>query len=160
MALLNTDLAYIAGIIDGEGCIRILKMKDKKREGIANYTLQLEVASTDEWLCRYLWMHFKGSVYKDRWIRTPKASPTWRWRVYGQNVANLLEEIMPFLKLKHQQALLAREFQSRKAPRGHSISEGGRAVEEAQFILMSNLKQRKLTLGRDLQGRLSGVNMG
>ena len=135
-------------------------MKDKKRNGIANYTLQLEVASTDEWLCRYLWMYFKGSVYKDRWIQIPKASPTWRWRAYGQNVANLLEQMMPFLKLKRQQALLAIEFQSKKASRGHSISEGKRAVEEAQFILMSNLKQQKLTLGKDLQGRLSGAVLG
>ena len=43
------DIAYIAGLFDGEGCVTYKKYKEKKRNGVYNcWRINMEIAMTDQ----------------------------------------------------------------------------------------------------------------
>ena len=140
----KTDLAYTAGIIDGEGCIYISKRKSKyNRQG---YRLQLcvKIASTDEWLCQWLKFAWGGAV-RLRVTHTKENknwSDVWDWTLQTKQAVNMLKLISPYLNLKKPQAELAIKFQKRKVP-GINLSDERKAVEEAEFLLMKSMKVKK-----------------
>ena len=51
----ETDIAYIAGLFDGEGSIDIKKRKEKKRAGTYNcWRISMEISMTDESVLRWV----------------------------------------------------------------------------------------------------------
>ena len=144
----KTDLAYVAGIVDGEGCITIAHKWEYKR-GTESYSLLISLHSTDEWLCQFLRNAFGGYVGLDQRKARPHHLPAWRWQVTGKYAYELLRVILPYLHLKRPQAELAIKFQEAKMRRGHRRGRTGmtaeeRVIEEAQHILMKEAK-KKLT---------------
>jgi hypothetical protein len=110
--------AYIAGIIDGEGCITIERRDQyyKKKNGRyydcgITYTLFISVTQIDDIIPKYLYGIFGGShhpVYRNK----PDGRHTYyRWQIASNKARNVLKKIIPYLRLKKQQALLAIEFQ-------------------------------------------------
>ena len=140
----KTDIAYIAGIMDGEGCIHI---KRHTKEPATQYTLQITVGSTQEWLCRYLQFSFGGSVRQNLSVtkRIPPQKPFWVWRVSAALAYNFLKIIYPYLHLKREQARIALEFQeARKQHRNlgqRPNTEEEIALQEVQRILVKGLKK-------------------
>lgn len=137
----KTDLAYTAGIIDGEGCIMIRKNPRKKRKRPFEYTLYVTVASTDQWLPQWLRFAWGGNV-ASHW-RSLSRFRQWEWQLGSKKASIMLQTILPYLHLKRPQAELAIKFQQAKFPRGrgHDKTAEELAVEEAQYILMRNLKR-------------------
>ena len=130
----KTDLAYVAGIIDGEGCIGIYKTKYR-------YYLTVAVHMTDEWMVTWLASLFSGS--KNTYTHYRKRSnckPEWAWQIQGKRALVFLELILPYLKLKRPQAEIAINFQRAKV-RPRQLTDEQRAVQEAQRIVVSNLKK-------------------
>jgi len=143
----RTDLAYIAGLFDGEGNIGIVKRKCHYHATVPIYHLQVRLTLVQEYLPHWLQMAFGGYVsFRKR--PNSKHRDIYTWQIgYGQ-ATDFLKAILPFLKLKKPQAELAIEFQSNKII-GHPRTvrgqfprkrDGELAVEEAQYILMRNLK--------------------
>lgn len=94
-----TDLAYAAGIVDGEGCVFFME------RGSASL-LFLKVNNTREQLCWWFKEHFGGCVS----YRKPESirhAPSWTWSVHGPKAATILHALFPFMVLKRPQALLA-----------------------------------------------------
>ena len=92
----DRDLAYLAGIIDGEGCLHV------PRNGGAPL---LAVTNTDEALIDWL-SQLGGYVSPVR--RTNGQShwkPAWLWQVHGQaDLAALIQRVLPYLKAKETEA--------------------------------------------------------
>lgn len=131
----KTDFAYVAGIIDGEGCIYLYHTKKCR----ATY-LKVSVGSSDQWLCEMLAFSFGGNVRRVK----SKTLPFWIWEINTRQAGQFLESILPYLHLKRPQAELAIRFQKARSPRGGiRRTDAQKAVEEAQFILMKNLKRQK-----------------
>ena len=128
----KTDLAYIAGFFDGEGCICL--GKDGK-----HIYLQVSASQTNEWIINWLRLSFGGGVSKK--ARKGRERQGWQWIVRGGKACMFLVEILPFLKLKRAEAELALQFQGRRKGRGYRPTDKERAVDEAQRIMMSNLKK-------------------
>ena len=140
----KTDLAYIAGIIDGEGCIRITIDGSHYRHS----RMYISVASTDQWLIQYLRMAFDGHIYSKH-LEHRKAS--WEWVLGGESALIFLQAILPYLYLKRPQAEIAIQFQERKIKyrnQHHGIgcpkTDKIWAVEQAESILLSKMKQAKI----------------
>jgi len=111
MSYLVEVLAYAAGIIDGEGCIRISDIKSKQypyRE------LNVSVQTTDEVLTYWLKDTFGGCLsIKNRYEgMNPKHKSSNRWILTCRKASKFLELILPYLKLKVPQAKLGIEFQN------------------------------------------------
>ena len=132
----KTDLAYVAGIVDGEGCI-YLEHNSKGK----SFQLSVSVGSTDAWICEWLKFAFGGCTYE---MKT-KNMPMRKWEIRTKQAGQFLESILPYLRLKKPQAELAIQFQKARNPGpGIRRTDAQRAVEEAQYILMKNLKRQKV----------------
>jgi len=137
----KTDLAYTAGIVDGEGCIRIYK-SSRKGHKYLDYVLRVDVTNTEIWLCQWLRFAFGGTVHKHGSL--PHCKLCWSWVIQAKAAGEFLQLILPYLNIKRPQAELGIKFQNSKIPKRTSIlTEEERAIREVQRILMQNLKRTK-----------------
>lgn len=100
----DLEKAYIAGVIDGEGCIQI--------EGTLHSTICLQVANTDERLIKFLEEIYGGSVHKVTWRsyltrNGKKQKPGITWRVRADLAYRVIGDILPYLKIKKEQSMIA-----------------------------------------------------
>lgn len=113
------DFAYAAGLIDGEGHISATSHKTKSRgrsvstkgksylHRDSRISMGLTVRGPLDWLQE----KFGGVVYARKKKTKKNHKPQWTWVSMGnESKANLLEGIMPFLKIKKQQAVLLLEY--------------------------------------------------
>lgn len=108
----NTDLAYIAGLIDGEGTITINRHRNKSKRGWV-YQPCVSISNTVPSLC--MWVQSvtgMGNVNsKDYKNRNKRYRLPWVWQVFNmEEIVVLLTKLIPFLKLKREQALLLVRF--------------------------------------------------
>ena len=135
----KTDLAYVAGIIDGEGwiCIKNTKTSASVKVGVGN---------TNEWLICWLQFSFGGSVcVKKKWIANQKQQ--WGWDLSTRQASEFLKLILPYLRIKRPQAELALKFQARRKYRGggtnaRRMTEEERALDQSDKILMHKYNKR------------------
>lgn len=145
----KTDLAYLAGLFDGEGCICIGKAKPRGGRLHPSYHLECAVSMANEYLPTLYRLSFGGSVYFYR-DKHPNHQPAWQWHISAKKAKIFLEAILPYLTIKKGEAELAVKFQmakknggSPKGQRGGSIkTEEEWAVEEAQKLLLSEMKRK------------------
>jgi len=116
MNLSKVDRAYLAGLIDGEGCIFVNGTRTNKaakgcKRGIA-YRSGLAIAMTGYPVLK--WVQSITGVGKIRKYKSKKKyKQAWRWSVWSTQASNLLRQILPFLILKRKQAENQILFQSR-----------------------------------------------
>lgn len=115
--MVDVDSAYLAGIIDGEGCITIgmRSPNPAAREKSFNIVYNLRVEMTDEKLIR--WIHEAtgcGNVYHNK-SKKAGHKETWLWTATSRQAAEILAKVRPFLRLKFEQADLFIELSELKA---------------------------------------------
>ena len=132
----KTLLAYVAGIIDGEGCIGLHKNMQYKHP---SYTVRVYVGNTNEWLIQFLKIQFGG------FITTKKAkdnrNQVWAWELRARKACIFLRLILPYLQMKRANAELALLFQERRTYSQTGLSER-RILDEADRILMASYNHR------------------
>lgn len=106
------DLAYAAGIIDGEGCI--FARASLRSDNTFSTMLQVQVAMCSASVIKWLRDHFGGRLYTD----VPKSTRIqckrrYVWQVCGKRVGELLPSLIPYLIEKRQRAELAVELAGR-----------------------------------------------
>jgi len=107
MKLTKVEKAYLAGIIDGEGCISIHKQLGT-RQLRKRHILYIHIANTDEKLMQYLLNKVGGNVSRRQVKKKWKISRVWR---IGDNKAKeLLKQVYPYLILKRKQAKIGFEL--------------------------------------------------
>lgn len=102
----NTSFsAYIAGIIDGEGCIGIYQKNCAREE--KSYGVRITIEMVDSFLpmANKMMDHYGGHVSVRR--RSMVFSNMVAYVITGEKSANLIRDILPFLKIKKAQAILA-----------------------------------------------------
>lgn len=139
----RTDLAYVAGIVDGEGCIDI-HHRIRPGHNYAELVMRVSVTSTDLWLCHMLKMGFGGKVSERSGLPSTRKR-TFDWKIERNSAADFLKLILPYMHLKGPQAELAIQFQSQRGQHATRHSEERRAVAEAQRIMLQEMKHNKLS---------------
>ena len=98
-------LIYLAGIIDGEGCIGINAIKNNGCCNTRNFKVRLMVVNTDLRLICWLKENFGGSVsarnrksFKKEW------KDCYSWSIYCSQAGRLIALVYPYLIVKKQQA--------------------------------------------------------
>jgi hypothetical protein len=145
------DLAWLAGIIDGEGSIFVVKQKRKDRMRDTNYILKVTVQSVDPYMAVECHKIAKqGSCFLNKETRE-NMSNTMKWQICGRKASELLKELIPFLRVKKHQAELAIQFQD--TTKRHWKHMQVKDYEE-QAMLYQKLKDAKLELkiGRGSNG--------
>ena len=105
------EIAYIAGIFDGEGSVDYAKRLAAKRSDRPKRYMCLRVdctvSMTDEELIR--WMHETlklGTVRLNIKNKSPSSKPhwkdQWRWRCYHRSALKFAKLIIPFARVKRK----------------------------------------------------------
>lgn len=141
----KTDLAYAAGIIDGEGCISIVRCR--RQDVISGYVnaLKVSVGMVDDRVVKWLHQRFGGHFRTQRPTETNHKS-VFIWLIQATQAQELLIQLLPYLKLKHDQAVLAIDFQSTKSVGRKYGSHSPKPieaydVEEKARVLLKSLHQ-------------------
>jgi len=100
----ETDLAYLAGLVDGEGCIRIKRTKAYKCQGrqTPGYHASISVRMVDEPSIAFLHETLGGWYYLEK--HRAKGRPMYCWQASDQKAATILRALLPYLRLKLDQA--------------------------------------------------------
>lgn len=99
----DIQLAYIAGFVDGEGCVQISK----------NGSLSLSIINTAHQTLTFIKRVLNCGSVAPRKQKVNK--PQYVFRVYGTSAAEVLTALLPYLIEKRPQAELALEFFGRRA---------------------------------------------
>lgn len=98
------QIAYLAGLIDGEGCFYIGNVKQGRYGSGMQWHSMLKITSCDEVLIIWLENIFGGA--KDsryRWTSKKKFTrPVYNWQATGAMLDYLLPQVLPFLIIKKQ----------------------------------------------------------
>lgn len=102
----DTDLAYIAGIVDGEGCIRIKKSNPNPGIRVTpGYHAAIQIRMVDESAISFIQQVLGGSYYKES-APAPNRRPLFLYAAQNLIAERVLRKILPFLKVKRKQAEL------------------------------------------------------
>jgi hypothetical protein len=97
---------YLAGIIDGEGCISFTRSNRQTKKYV--YRMQLCIVNTSPQLLSWLNEIFDGHCHINVHKRQPNHKrPVWSWTISGpRRTVRFLKEIEPYLVIKKQQVHL------------------------------------------------------
>jgi hypothetical protein len=110
-------LAYIAGLLDGEGSLQIIRGRPRKGRGHGYYRCNVTVRMTDNaalallktWYPESYYYHLPTEVYQ------PGRRPSFMWGLYDGHCRQFLEDVSPYLLVKRDQANLLLDFLAVKA---------------------------------------------
>lgn len=97
------NCAYVAGLIDGEGCIHL-----DVTGGVYAPRVSVGMTAPALDLLTELQQEWGGTLYQMR-KQTPRWAAAWTWHLTGWKAASLLIAIRPYLRLKAGQADAALE---------------------------------------------------
>ena len=98
-----TDLAYCAGLMDGEGCITLT------RDSESNYRLRIKITSTDYSVLTWLQEHFGGSINLSR-KESKYNKEAWDWICRTEDQVVFLFGILPYTIIKRAQIIEALNY--------------------------------------------------
>ena len=139
----SIHIAYLAGIIDGEGHIGIMRKEPSGRFVSPHHTLRVEIGMYSDDVISWIQTKFDGNRYlKKPYITTNgvrrKVCHVICWQ--GQKALTLLKIVLPFLIEKKQQALISINYQ-KGCPK-----KGGKRLSKDEIFRRESayLKIRKL----------------
>ena len=135
----KTDIAYIAGIIDGEGSI-YTKPQLPRKESLISYDIVLEIRMADKEALELIQAVLGGKIncrkpLKKNW------KPTFQWKVSGRTAQEILKLIKPYLLVKRSRAELALKILGLH-PRYKRYSPMERFLQKADVLAMKQLNKR------------------
>lgn len=143
---MSPSLQYLAGLLDGEGCIDISRQYQKgaKRSFYVNPRVRLAMANNAVVIRDHFIRQFDGRVW-NRKSTSPSRSDSWQieW-ITKRRVMALLTTLIPYLILKLEQAKLVIWWLENMSEKGnrrtvYSVSR----MEEFQTRLIAEMKLMK-----------------
>lgn len=134
------NLNYMAGIVDGEGCIHVKKYKDiRKRTVSPSYELSVSISNCRYELIDYFKYYFGGMVQTIK--GNDKHNTSYRLYFFTWEAENFLKEILPYLFLKKEEAITALTFR-----KTYKQNVGSRKVPEKTIKIREecNIRLREL----------------
>lgn len=111
------DVAYLAGLFDGEGYATIVLSKSER---VHQYWLQIGITNTYLPVLHYVRDAFGVGQISRREV-TDHALECWKWTAISRDAAHVLGVLQAYLKIKAEVAALGLEFQSRIGERYNSL---------------------------------------
>lgn len=141
----ETVKAYAAGVIDGEGCIYFAT--GKAPGGGLKYQAFIAVGTADTVLPQWMHSNFEGSCAESKSpsVLARGNRPVWKWQLSGRrNIVAFLEMVLPYLKLKADQALLMIEFCHLRDD-GMACPVGKRGYTEREHEIVRLMRKKHYT---------------
>ena len=117
---MDTQIAWAAGFLDGEGCFSIKRYRKHGQGEYLYYVAMIscgQVAKPDGIIAiEKLKELFGGSISK--YYLTRNRSDVVSWMVTSNNARNCIEKLLPYLIVKKSQAIILQEFVNSLRPNG------------------------------------------
>lgn len=127
------DFAYLAGLIDAEACFGINRYKDKNKPNFL-YKITLMLNNTKAPVFKWLLERFGGTIhFKDR-SKYINHKDQMQWQLSSKSLANILNDIYPFLKYKQPVCKELIRFYETKVP--SKIGRKGEAYRALSFKII------------------------
>jgi len=143
----DIEKAYLAGIVDGEGCIVINRTRTNKIDGYIKpykYALHIKMRTCDKILAPLCKKLFKvGSLHECKAYKK-NHNKSYEWHTASNNALLILELLLPYLKVKKPQAKLAIKYQKRKGNRTYS----GKVLPKKDFDFQTVCYQKMKKLNK------------
>ena len=147
-------LAYMAGIIDGEGCLSISKQIRKDRRS-PSYRISITVSNTDKRIVDLFFDYYKGTVYQRPDGRKDKNwADSYTWYCKHSVSVKFLTDIMPYLLIKKEQAkklILFQTNQTKYVRKSLGVGRGSAPLsqkeiddKEKQYLYVKSLNKKGL----------------
>lgn len=138
-----TQIAYLAGIIDGEGSIYIGNFSHNPKTGAKYYQTNMEVTNSDLGLMNWLHNTFGGRIYKYTEKQTPKCHRCeyYRWIVTGNCLTHLCDLLLPYLICKKRQCEIMIKMRSTYSGKGNGPSFHGKQGIQPNSQELLDLRQ-------------------
>ena len=134
----KTDLAYIAGLVDGEGSIYTSYQPSRVQE-LPRYNVGIAIQMADKEPLAFLQSLFGGRIILRKKM-SENRKPLYYWRLTNFQAQPLLEAIKPYLLVKRAQAEIAlRMLNAHKKWRHYSPIE--RFLQEADALAIKELNK-------------------
>src|SRR3972149_6363917 len=119
MLLTIENLIYMAGFFDGEGYICIYRRKPSKMSNTPAHYLVVGINNTNYSILEWFNKSYIGTFRLLRASRKPSHKDQWAWLLWSGRAKVFLQDILPYLKIKKQEAITALEFQKRIVSNGY-----------------------------------------
>jgi len=133
------DLAYMAGIVDGEGCFFMCKLPKKEGDGYTteHYRGLLKIDNTDIRLLDWIDNTFSGtSSARCRSTSSRKFErEVFTWNATGDRLLDLCEQILPYLIIKKEQCEIMIRFRKTYTAKLGSNKLSKETIEARQTCL-------------------------
>ena len=134
------EKAYAAGLIDGEGCIRIARNLKGKKEWNDQYYLEVNVHITDYEVLKWLRKKWRGSILKRK--KETHWKDNWNWKITAEGAKEFLRDIQPFSIIKKREIGLALTFPEFHGQRKFGTSE---TIQQVRIQLKQKLSEMKVS---------------
>ena len=137
------SLEYIAGYIDGEGCILVHKAAATQTgRKTPRYDLHVSAYQCSRKVLDQLAVQFGGAVYSHMRSNRPTMRDSWSWKITGKAANHFLTLLYPHLVEKKEQAWLGLEFYANKVgSRGPQVSDEQVAIREGFYLALQAAKR-------------------
>ena len=139
----KTFWAYLAGIIDGEGCLRLGKhtVNGGKTYSYGSFII---IGNTDINLINFLLDHLGGHASPIKSSKKQNKKGGWDWRPKADDVTAILTRILPFLLVKSRQAELLLLYRQTVCKPGKRTTTALLLLRDKWFNEMKKLNKRGL----------------
>lgn len=147
------EWSYLAGIIDGEGCVDAVETKARSKKNVSpNFRIRLCVTNTSERLIVWIHDHFSGQVNLHHRPGQNRATKNcWRVIWTGGAAEHILRHCLPYMIVKKHQAELAfklREMIGTHAPRkgvsGRTAKLSDEVLSERRSVITALKAAKKI----------------
>lgn len=110
----DTQAAYMAGIMDGEGTFFIGNYSGNRKNGDKHFQTVIAVATTDKSLMDWLVNVFGGSfrAYTPKQMAKNSRRQVYRWQATSNRLLHICQIILPYLVIKKRQAEIMIEIRN------------------------------------------------
>lgn len=129
------DAAYLAGFVDGEGTLTVIKDKNKKR-------VCLRISNTNEEIINWIKdIVGNGHIVKRTW-QNKKWKDSFEYSLDGVNrVKELVSQLFPFIRVKKIQATIVLGFPSLDSGSGTIMKENNAWARMVQDLLYTHSRR-------------------
>lgn len=142
----STELAWAAGILDGEGSIIVLKDNHlPKGRKTPQYKLRVQVGMCDKATIKRIHKLFGGKFNDQKCYKKPGWKQVYYWVVHSRDAEKVLKILRPFVFTKKKQLELALKFSERtlsKVGNGNVVSKKLVKQRELFWLKMKKFNQR------------------
>lgn len=135
----ETDIAYIAGVMDGEGCFRLEKFKTDRSPIGFQYRTTAELAMCDKSTIEFVSQRTNRHIQIKK-IKSGRTLYLIIWR--NSFAASFMRLLLPYLIGKKEQVKLCLHFEDNITPgRGRSYAQSDAILCENVFLKLKELKR-------------------